>query len=152
MERTDDKNAGDPWTRPKKQDSDSAYGRLFRNRHIFLQLLKSFVDLDFVRDLLDWMGKLFPHGPEPVAVQQLRNLEGATTMLSELVKKVNRNAVKAAKYDKAYLEGILEGKLEGKLDTAKAMLRNGIPLQTVLLCTGLTEEQLARDMKKDSNI
>jgi len=65
-------------------------------------------------------------------------------MLSELVKKVNRNAVKAAKYDKAYLEG--------KLDTAKAMLRNGIPLQTVLLCTGLTEEQLARDMKKDSNI
>jgi predicted transposase/invertase (TIGR01784 family) len=79
-------------------------------------------------------------------------MEGATTMLSELVKKVNRNAVKAAKYDKAYLEGKLEGELEGELRTAKAMLRNGIPLQTVLLCTGLTEEQLAREMQKDSGV
>jgi len=92
MERTHDKNPGEPWTRPKKQDSDSAYGRLFRNRHIFLQLLKSFVDLDFVRDLLDWMGKLFPHGPEPAAVQQLRKLGGAKTMLSELSKKIQKNA------------------------------------------------------------
>ncbi|MFH2113679.1 MAG: hypothetical protein ABIJ86_04140 [Spirochaetota bacterium] len=45
------RNREKPWTRPKGQDSDGAYGRLFRNRHIFLQLLKSFVDLDFVRDL-----------------------------------------------------------------------------------------------------
>ncbi|MFH2113681.1 MAG: type II toxin-antitoxin system HicB family antitoxin [Spirochaetota bacterium] len=41
MESTHNKDPGEPWTRPKKQDSDSAYGRLFRNRHIFLQLLKS---------------------------------------------------------------------------------------------------------------
>ena len=65
-------------------------------------------------------------------------------MLSELAKKVNRNSVKAAKYDMAYLEG--------KLDTAKAMLRNGIALETVLSCTGLTEDQLAREMKKDSGV
>ena len=56
--------------------------------------------------------------------------------------------MEAAKADKAYLEG----ELKGKLDTAKALLRNGIPLQTVLLCTGLTEEQLAREMKKDSGV
>jgi hypothetical protein len=46
---------------------------------------------------------------------------------------------------------LMAGKLSfrikvGELDTAKAMLRNGIPLQTVLLCTGLTEDQLAREV------
>jgi len=50
------------------------------------------------------------------------------------------------------LEGELKGELKGKLDTAKAMLRNGISLQTVLLCTGLTEEQLARELQKDSGV
>ncbi|HCM26026.1 MAG: hypothetical protein A2Z99_03755 [Treponema sp. GWB1_62_6] len=60
--------------------------------------------------------------------------------------------MKAAKADKAYLEGELKGELKGKLDTAKAMLRNGISLQTVLLCTGLTEEQLARELQKDSGV
>ena len=99
-----------------------------------------------IRDLLDWMGKLFPYGPEPAAVKQLRNLGGAKTMLSELAKKINKNA------EKAHLEGKREGILEGELRTAKAMLRNGIPLQTVLLCTGLTEDQLAREMKKDSGV
>jgi len=69
-------------------------------------------------------------------------------MLSELAKKVNKNAQLAAKAEKAHIEGILEG----KLDTTKAILRNGIPLQTVLHCTGLTEEQLAREMQKDSGV
>ena len=69
-------------------------------------------------------------------------------MLSELAKKVNRNAVKAAKYDMAYLEG----ELKGKLDTAKAMLRDGQPLETVIRYTGLTEDQLAREMQKDSGV
>ena len=248
MESTNNKDPGKPWIRPRKQDSDSAYGRLFRNRHIFLQLLKSFLyilslydtlwrqsskgllpnvlpvilyngqddwhlpsnlrgliesrlperwipsfecfiivekdvpketlnrlhnlvaavlllerqqdeeglaqailqviefvkgeNLTAIRDLLDWIGKLFPHGPEPAAVQQLRKLGGAKTMLSELAKKIQKNA------EKAHIEGILEGELR----TAKAMLRNGIPLQTVLLCTGLTEDQLAREMKKDSGV
>jgi hypothetical protein len=101
-------------------------------------------DMATIRDLLVWMGKLFKDGPEPEAVQQLRDLGGVRTMLSELAKKVNSNAVKAAKYDMAYLEG--------KLDTAKALLRDGLPLETVIRCTGLTEEQLAREMKKDSNV
>ena len=101
-----------------------------------------------IRDLMDWIGKLFTAGPEPAAVQKLRNLGGVQTMLSELAKKVNMNAEKAAKAEKAHRDG----KLEGKLDTAKAMLRNGIPLQTVLLCTGLTEDQLARELQKDSGV
>lgn len=63
-------------------------------------------------------------------------------MLSELAKNIQKNA------EKAHLEGVLEGELR----TAKAMLQNGIPLQTVLLCTGLTEEQLAREMQKDSGV
>jgi hypothetical protein len=62
-------------------------------------------------------------------------------MLSELAKKVNRNSEKA---EKAYIEG--------KLDTAKAMLKDGVPLQTVIHYTGLTEDQLAREMKKDSGV
>jgi hypothetical protein len=101
-------------------------------------------DMATIRDLLVWMGKLFKDGPEPEAVQQLRDLGGVRTMLSELAKKVNSNAVKAAKYDMAYLEG--------KLDTAKALLRDGLPLETVIRCTGLTEDQLAREMKKDSGV
>jgi hypothetical protein len=32
------------------------------------------------------------------------------------------------------------------------MLRKGIALETVLSCTGLTEDQLAREMKKDSSV
>jgi len=101
-------------------------------------------DMPAIRDLMDWIGKLFTAGPEPEAVQKLRNLGGAQTMLSELAKKVNKNAEKAAKAEKAYLEG--------KLDTAKAMLRDGVPLQTVIRYTGLTEEELAREMKKDSGV
>ncbi len=62
----------------------------------------------------------------------------------ELANKVNQNAIKAAKADTAYLEG--------KLDTAKALLRDGVPLATVIRCTGLTEDQLAREMKKDSGV
>ncbi len=65
-------------------------------------------------------------------------------MLSELAKKVNQNAIKAAKADMAYLEG--------KLDTAKALLRDGVPLATVIRCTGLTEDQIAREMKKDTGV
>lgn len=99
-------------------------------------------EMPAIRDLLDWIGKLFRDGPEPAVVQQLRTLGGAKTMLSELAKKVNRNSEKAEKAEKAYLEG--------KLDTAKAMLRDGLPLATVIRCTGLTEEQIAREMQKDS--
>ena len=104
--------------------------------------------ISVIQDLLVWMGKLFKDGPEPAAVQQLRDLGGARTMLSELAKKVNRNSVKAEKAEKARREG----ELKGKLDTAKALLREGIALETVLSCTGLTEEQLAREMKKDSGV
>ena len=94
------------------------------------------------------MAKLFKDGPEPEAVQQLRDLGGVRTMLSELAKKVNRNAELAAKAEKAHSAG----ELKGKLDTAKALLRKGIALETVLSCTGLTEDQLAREMKKDSSV
>jgi len=105
-------------------------------------------DMPAIRDLMDWIDKLFVDGTEPAAVQKLRNLGGAQTMLSELAKKVNQNAVKAAKAENAYLEG----ELKGKLDTAKALLRDGVPLKTVIRCTGLTEEQLAREMQKDSGV
>jgi flagellar hook-basal body complex protein FliE len=97
---------------------------------------------------LVWITKLFVNGIEPEAVKKLRTLEGFKTMLSELAKKVNQNAIKAAKADNAYLEG----EQKGKLDTAKAMLRDGVPLATVIRCTGLTEDQLAREMKKDSGV
>ena len=105
-------------------------------------------DKPAIRDLMVWITKLFVDGIEPEAVKKLRTLEGAKTMLSELAKKVNQNAIKAAKADNAYLEG----ELKGKLDTAKALLRKGIALETVLSCTGLTEDQLAREMKKDSGV
>jgi hypothetical protein len=101
-------------------------------------------DQPAIRDLMVWITKLFVNGIEPEAVKKLRTLEGAKTMLSELAKKVNQNAIKAAKADTAYLEG--------KLDTAKAMLKDGVPLQTVIRYTGLTEDQLAREMKKDSGV
>ena len=101
-------------------------------------------DKPAIRDLMVWITKLFVDGIEPEAVKRLRTLEGAKTMLSELAKKVNQNAIKAAKADMAYLEG--------KLDTAKAMLKDGVPLQTVIRYTGLTEDQLAREMKKDSGV
>ncbi|MFH2113751.1 MAG: Rpn family recombination-promoting nuclease/putative transposase [Spirochaetota bacterium] len=104
--------------------------------------------ISVIQDLLVWMGKLFKDGPEPESVQQLRDLGGVRTMLSELAKKVNRNAELAAKAEKAHLEGVLEGELR----TAKALLRKGIALETVLSCTGLTEDQLAREMKKNSGV
>jgi hypothetical protein len=99
-------------------------------------------EMPAILDLLDWMGKLFFDGTEPAAIQQLRNLGGTKTMLSELAKKIQKKAEKAHS----------DGKLEGKLDTAKAMLKDGVPLQTVIRYTGLTEDQLAREMKKDSGV
>ena len=39
-------------------------------------------------------------------------------------------------------EGRMEGVEMGKLAVAKAMLANGIALEVIVSCTGLTEEQL----------
>jgi hypothetical protein len=61
---------------------------------------------------------------------------------SEFAKKIQKNEEQAHR----------DGKLEGKLETAKAMLRDGLPLATVIRCTGLTEDQITREMKKDSGV
>ena len=82
-------------------------------------------------------------------VQELRSVEEAQALLRVWAEKIQNNT------KTAHLEGVLEGELEGevkgKLDTAKAMLRDRLPLETVIRCTGLTEEQLARETHKDNN-
>jgi predicted transposase/invertase (TIGR01784 family) len=42
----------------------------------------------------------------------------------------------------SFEEGELKGRLEGKLETAKSMLAAGLPLDQILLFTGLTPEQI----------
>ena len=44
--------------------------------------------------------------------------------------------------EKGREEGRMEGVEMGKLEVAKAMLANGIALEVIVSCTGLTEEQL----------
>jgi len=46
---------------------------------------------------------------------------------------------------KARMEGKLEGKLEGRLEVAQNMLKQGIALEIVIVCTGFTEAELKED-------
>ncbi len=42
------------------------------------------------------------------------------------------------------LEGKLEGRLEGKLEIAKSMLIKNLPIEIILDCTGLSEEEIEK--------
>jgi len=54
-------------------------------------------------------------------------------MLAELVEKIEQ---------KNLTKGKLEGKLEGKFETAEAMLKEGISVEMISRCTGLTKEEI----------
>ena len=41
-------------------------------------------------------------------------------------------------------EGLAEGRAEEKARIAKAMIQNGVPLETVIICTGLSEEDIQK--------
>ncbi len=70
-------------------------------------------------------------------------------MLSELAKKIRKNAEKARQ--DGFQEGFQKAYQETKLKIAKTMMLEGLPLETAIHCTGLTEEQLARETHKDNN-
>ena len=40
-------------------------------------------------------------------------------------------------------DGIAEGKAEGRVETARAMKTEGLPIEVIARCTGLTQEQIA---------
>ncbi|MBN2435639.1 MAG: transposase, partial [Spirochaetes bacterium] len=39
-------------------------------------------------------------------------------------------------------EGKIEGKLEGKTEAAKALLKEGVSIELISKCTGLSEEEI----------
>jgi len=39
-------------------------------------------------------------------------------------------------------EGRTEGKAEGKAEVAKAMLKNNLPVETIMACTGLSKKEI----------
>jgi len=41
-------------------------------------------------------------------------------------------------------EGRAEGKAEGKAEVAKAMLKNDLPVETIMACTGLSKEEIQK--------
>ena len=47
-----------------------------------------------------------------------------------------------AQTDYAVRQGRAEGKAEGKAEVAKAMLKNGLPVEMVMSCTGLSKKEV----------
>ena len=45
-------------------------------------------------------------------------------------------------FDLGKAEGLAEGKAEGKAEVAKAMLKNGLTVEMVMSCTGLSKEEI----------
>jgi predicted transposase/invertase (TIGR01784 family) len=45
-------------------------------------------------------------------------------------------------FEEGKLEGKIEGKLEGKIETTINMLKLKLPLQTIMLSTGLSEKDI----------
>jgi len=45
---------------------------------------------------------------------------------------------------KGRAKGRAEGKAEGKAEVAKAMLKNDLPVETIMACTGLSKEEIQK--------
>ena len=45
-------------------------------------------------------------------------------------------------FDLGKAEGLAEGKAEGKAEVAKAMLKNGLTVEMVMSCTGLSKKEV----------
>jgi len=41
-------------------------------------------------------------------------------------------------------EGEARGRAEGKAEVAKAMLKNNLPVETIMACTGLSKEEIQK--------
>ena len=41
-------------------------------------------------------------------------------------------------------EGEAKGRAEGKAEVAKAMLKNDLPVETIMACTGLSKEEIQK--------
>ena len=68
--------------------------------------------------------------------EYLADMETIRDRLSQLA------TAERAGIEKGRKEGREEGLKMGKLEVAKSMLANGIALEVIVSCTGLTEEQL----------
>ena len=49
-----------------------------------------------------------------------------------------------AQTDYAVKQGRAEGRAEGKAEVAKAMLKNDLPVETIMACTGLSKEEIPK--------
>ena len=49
-----------------------------------------------------------------------------------------------AQTDYAVKQGRAEGRAEGKAEVAKAMLKNDLPVETIMACTGLSKEEIQK--------
>ena len=47
-------------------------------------------------------------------------------------------------FDLGKAEGKAEGRAEGKAEVAKAMLKNDLPVETIMACTGLSKEEIQK--------
>jgi predicted transposase/invertase (TIGR01784 family) len=90
-------------------------------------------DILNVRDLLEWMGKLFKDGPEPEAIQKLRTVKEAKSMLSALAERME------TKYKS-------EGKREGKLENARLMHADGLTIEQIIKYTGLSRAVILSEL------
>ncbi|MGD9938593.1 MAG: Rpn family recombination-promoting nuclease/putative transposase [Clostridia bacterium] len=94
-------------------------------------------DILNIRDLLEWMGKLFKDGPEPESIQKLRTVREAGSMLSALAERME------IKYKS---EGKIEGKIEGKLETARLMHVDGLTIEQIIKYTGLSRAVILSEL------
>ena len=49
-----------------------------------------------------------------------------------------------AQKDYAVKQGEARGRAEGKAEVAKAMLKNNLPVETIMACTGLSKEEIQK--------
>jgi predicted transposase/invertase (TIGR01784 family) len=98
-----------------------------------------------IQGLLEWMGKLFKGGPEPEAIQKLRTVKEAKSMLSALAERMETK-YKSEGRREGKLEGKLEGKREGKLEDARLMHADGLSIDQIMKYTGLDRVVILKEL------
>ena len=69
--------------------------------------------------------------------QELRLYEDSVNAYRDIV-----NAIKTAE-KKKYAEGKAEGRTEGKIEVAQRLLDMGMPIDDIVMATGLTSEEIS---------
>jgi hypothetical protein len=80
-----------------------------------------------IRAFMVWLTSLFRAAVPPAAIERIRDIKEATSMLTELAERIKR-------------EGKLEGKKEGKLETARRMQADGLSIAQICKYTGLSRK------------